>query len=137
MSSSRGFTLVEMLVASAVFAFGFAGVITMQTAAGTYAARANHLNMATQLTQNKMERLRSLPTAKLSTLASGTQTTYDADGLPTSKSGAGAPMYTVTLSFAPDSGRSYSWLDVGVVCDWQESDSSAHKVQLFGLVRLP
>lgn len=56
--SQAGFTLLETMVASAIFLIGMAGVFTLQTAIIKQNALANDLSVATNLAGEALEQLR-------------------------------------------------------------------------------
>jgi len=58
---SRGFSLIEVLIALAVLAVGLLAVARLQTAAINSLSFSRHLSTATQLAEQQIEFLRSLP----------------------------------------------------------------------------
>lgn len=92
----RGFTLVEVLVASAIFLTGFLGVTALQTQSALQLAAAGHKERATQIASSLVELGRLLPVADLLKLGASTQLGYSIEGVAlTSPSGA---FYTATVT---------------------------------------
>ncbi|MBE0595778.1 MAG: prepilin-type N-terminal cleavage/methylation domain-containing protein [Desulfuromonadales bacterium] len=60
-SSQAGFTLVEILIAMTIFAFGMLAVATLQITALTGNSAARGVTEANALAQNKLEELQSIP----------------------------------------------------------------------------
>lgn len=67
---SRGFTLIEVLVAMAVFGIGILGFLALQTATLTSRVHAQLMTSATELT---VARLNQLMLADSATLSAGTK----------------------------------------------------------------
>ena len=91
MSSRQGFTLVEVLVAVTVLGVGILGLVGSSAMVTRMIGRGRHTTMATQVAQERLERLRqrALSTATPCTaLANGTQTATT-DGLAESWTVAG------------------------------------------------
>jgi prepilin-type N-terminal cleavage/methylation domain-containing protein len=61
MKTNKGFTLVEVLVAMAVFSAALLALGRMQIVASQVSAAAGRLTRATALTQDKVEQLLALP----------------------------------------------------------------------------
>ena len=57
----RGFTLVEVMVALGILAFGILAVASMQSAALLGTSRSNAVTQATTVAMDRMERLLALP----------------------------------------------------------------------------
>lgn len=92
---TRGFTLIEVLVASAVFLAGFLGVTALQTQSARQLAAAGHKERATQIASSLVDLGRLLPTHDLLALGASTQLGYSIDGLALASS-LGA-FYTATV----------------------------------------
>ena len=60
-NDSRGFTLIEVLIAISVFAIGFLAVAAMQITANKSTRRAVAVTEATAIASDRMERLMALP----------------------------------------------------------------------------
>ena len=61
MKTNKGFTLVEVLVAMAVFSVALLQLGSMQIAASQVSSAAGRLTRATALAQDKIEQLQALP----------------------------------------------------------------------------
>jgi len=59
--TERGFTLVEVLVAMLIFAFGILAVINMQYVASQTNTRSRHVTEGMLIAQNRVEQLMALP----------------------------------------------------------------------------
>lgn len=75
----RSFTIVEVMVAAAVLALGFAGVITASQQGLQALDTARRLTAASQLMQSEMERLRLMSWMQLQALQDSGQTTVTLD----------------------------------------------------------
>ena len=60
-NNNQGFTLLEVLIASSVFAIGFLAVAAMQITANKSTRRAVEVTEATAIASDRMERLMALP----------------------------------------------------------------------------
>ena len=60
-NDSRGFTLIEVLIAISVFAIGFLAVAAMQITANKSTRRSVEFTEATAIASDRMERLMALP----------------------------------------------------------------------------
>jgi prepilin-type N-terminal cleavage/methylation domain-containing protein len=78
--SARGFTLVELLLASALIAVAVLSLITMSSTAAERVKRSGQTTSAVVLTQQRLEWLRSQPWTS-SVLAPGTTTEFFAGEL--------------------------------------------------------
>jgi prepilin-type N-terminal cleavage/methylation domain-containing protein len=61
----RGFTVVEVLIALLVLLIGMAGILSMQLTSVRATAFSRHATEASVLAEDKMEELRTMPTAAL------------------------------------------------------------------------
>jgi prepilin-type N-terminal cleavage/methylation domain-containing protein len=61
----RGFTVVEVLIALLVLLIGMAGILSMQLTSVQATAFSRHATEASVLAEDKMEELRTMPTAAL------------------------------------------------------------------------
>jgi type II secretion system protein I len=73
-----GFTLVEVLIAMAIFAIGIMAVFSLQFSAAKNSNGGNHITQATLLAQTKLEELKSVQ--DVTTLANGSENGIDAEG---------------------------------------------------------
>ena len=60
-NNNQGFTLIEILIATSIFAIGFLAVAAMQISASKSTRRAVEVTEATAIASDQMERLMSLP----------------------------------------------------------------------------
>jgi type IV pilus assembly protein PilV len=60
-NNSRGFTLLEVLIAISIFAIGFLAVAAMQITANKSTRRAVEVTEATAIASDRMERFMALP----------------------------------------------------------------------------
>ena len=60
-NSSRGFTLIEVLIAMSIFAIGFLAVAAMQITANKSTRLSVEVTEATAIASDRMERLMALP----------------------------------------------------------------------------
>ena len=90
-----GFTLIEILAATAIFLGGMTAVLTAQQAAQQVNAMAGHWTTAGMLGSNLIEHLRLLPSTQYAALAgAGIDYAYGLDGTLSQASGAPA-FYTL------------------------------------------
>ena len=77
---NRGFTLIEVLIAMAIFAIGILAVASLQLSNTKNNTTGNITTQATMLARQKLEELKTVP--DVTTLTSGTDTNnpLDADG---------------------------------------------------------
>ena len=84
-ATEKGFTLIEVLVAMAVFSLALLGLEKMHLTAIQVNATASRLTQATTLAQDKVERLMAMPyddPMLADTTATGSTTTYPNTGHP-------------------------------------------------------
>lgn len=74
---SKGFTLIEVLIAIAILAVGLLGMATLAGSIISYNQLAQHITTATALAQDKIEELRGSP---YDAVAEGTESNIDASG---------------------------------------------------------
>lgn len=112
MKNNDGFTLIELVVAILIFAVGILGVIKLQTHSIANASFGMHLTNATNLANNRIERIRglSLDHADLSLGA-------HAGGASTLQ---GVPYNTVWTVNTTGLGATAAARDVQVVVRWTE-----------------
>ena len=80
-TGNKGFTLIEVLVAMAIFAIGVLAVASMQYWSVRNTSSGNIMTLAANLARSQMETLKSVP--DISVLANGADPdTIDADGNP-------------------------------------------------------
>lgn len=118
---SRGFTLIEVMVAMAVFMLGFTGLLGLQFAAARHTRQANNISMASNLAADSLERQR---VADFDTIPSSASETYDRYG---DENGAPA-FYTVDTTSTLDGTGTYR--DVTVRVRWEYATGSEHSVEM-------
>jgi prepilin-type N-terminal cleavage/methylation domain-containing protein len=105
----RGFTMVEVLIALLILLLGMAGVLSLQLTSLEATAFSRHATEASVLAEDKMEALRTQPTA---TLVSDSDT-VDARGVP-DPNGLYAREWTVAAAGEDTSITvEVSWLEQG------------------------
>lgn len=109
-----GFTLIEVLVAVMLSLIGLAGVLGLQRASTRATGYSRHATEAAILGEDKLERLRTIPTADLA----GGSERLDAQGLV----GAGPYTRTWTVAWTADVA------DVAVVVSWFENGTEPHGI---------
>jgi len=72
----KGFTLVEVMVALGILAFGILAVASMQTASLVGTNKSNAVTQATTVAMDRMERLRGLPFSTWDTIPSPGDDSY-------------------------------------------------------------
>lgn len=82
--NESGFTLVEVLVAMAIFAIGILAVINMQLVASHTNLKARHITEGILVAQSKVEELRSATYDHISLTTNNADDTLDAANSPTS-----------------------------------------------------
>jgi prepilin-type N-terminal cleavage/methylation domain-containing protein len=109
-SSTRGFTLSEVVAAILLFSIGAIGVIGLASAVARMNDLADRVTVATRLAGNKIDDLLG---QKYSTLASGTDTVASF-----------VRTWNVTTSTVPDSKA------VRVTLNWQDLKGGQHQIAL-------
>jgi type IV pilus assembly protein PilV len=110
-----GFTILEVVMASAIFAIGILGVCALQTAALKTISSANYITAGTTNAQDKLEELLELPFSD-SDLSVGDHT----ESSPPSG-------YTITWTVAANTSSSKS---VAVTSAWQNINGMSVNTQL-------
>jgi type IV pilus assembly protein PilV len=110
-----GFTILEVVMASAIFAIGILGVCALQTAALKTISSANYITAGTTNAQDKLEELLELPFSD-SDLSVGDHT----ESSPPSG-------YTITWTVAANTSSSKS---VAVTSSWQNVNGMSVNSQL-------
>jgi type IV pilus modification protein PilV len=130
--AQRGFTLVEVLVALLVLAFGMMALAGFQTTLSQGSDLARQRTEATRLAQERMEALRSFEQI---TTASGKLAWQDL------ASGSDIPALTSNTAYARSwalsGGTSDAWRRVAVSVAWQDrsrSDGSSHLLTLNSMI---
>jgi len=117
MHNSQGFTLIEVLVASALVAIVTTGLLTMNIGSMKADTQASHASAATLLAQTKLEQMRILPRTDYSWGAGKhTEQSLKADG---SSGGTYTRESTVQLNYNNLSKLSR----VTVTVSWYESNN--------------
>jgi prepilin-type N-terminal cleavage/methylation domain-containing protein len=109
-----GFTLIEVLVAVMLSLIGLAGVLGLQRASSRATGYSRHATEAAILGEDKLERLRTVPTADLA----GGSEHVDAQGV----AGAGPYTRTWTVTWTGDIA------DLSVVVSWFEGGTEPHGI---------
>ena len=113
MQKNDGFTILEVMMTSAIFAIGILGVCALQTAAIKTISSANCITVGTTHAQDKLEELLELPFSD-SDLSIGDHTESN---LP----------YTITWSVAANTSSSKS---VAVTSSWKNINGMSVNSQL-------
>ena len=131
----RGFTLIEVMVASVFFVISLAAIFTLHVNASGMMVRAKGFDAATSILLNMSELIQVLAPQDVQTLlTTANGKGYDRNGIPLPKGSSGA-FYTLNTSLIPGSGT-YKHLTLKV--SWKESGSaSPHAITTDTLVNLP
>ena len=117
--SAGGFTLIELMMALTVLIIGIGGILVMHLSALHATAYSRHATEAAVLAEDKMEEIRTQPTAAL------------VDGSE-DVTAAGAPASPEELSF--NRAWTIAWNgalgDVNVTVSWLEGGNEPHAVAL-------
>jgi type IV pilus assembly protein PilV len=99
----KGFTLVEVMVALGILAFGILAVASMQSAALLGTSKSNAVTQATTVGMDRMERLLALPFSPTwdATPQNGDDTSAYFSGLPALPADVTSVTWEVTPGMAP------------------------------------
>ena len=111
LKANHGFTLIEVLIAIAVFSVGILAVASMQLVNTRNNTTANIMTQATMLARAQMEQLANSDIATSADLTPGTHA--DANN-PIDENGAAGGIYTRTWTVAAGSGPSSREIEVRV-----------------------
>lgn len=127
LKSDRGFTLLEMLIAMAIFLVGIMAYMQMQEYSTTSRGSSSRISQAVQLAQSEMERQ--------SSSVSAWHTTVTNSSVINSTHSVGPLNYNITTTVRGESnfisGGKSVW-DINVVVDW--GYSGFHSVRMQKLV---
>jgi len=113
----RGFTLIEVLVALGILAFGILAIASMQTTSLGGTSRSRNLTQATHVAMDQMEKLLPLSYSSLLTEdGSFTETYYDID-------------YDIDIDVEPNNGIDNT-ATVTVTVTWDEKGVERKPLQL-------
>lgn len=128
----RGFSLIEVMAASAIFGVGLAAIFSAFATATAMYEHQRHMTFAIHLTEAKMEELLLRPSSD-NELVAGTvfgPAWFDGRGFPAAAGCPGATSgtpaesttcrYRVTWSSAPVAGLKVSLRDTTVTTSWNE-----------------
>jgi type IV pilus assembly protein PilV len=110
----RGFTLVEVMVAMGILAFGILAIASMQTASLGGTSKANFVTEATSVAMNNIEQL--IPLSWNNALA--------ASGV------SNVGIYTITTTVTPDTPIPNNTMTITVQVDWEEKGVAKVPVSL-------
>ena len=117
-----GFTLLELMVSTAIFLIGFAGVIGLQSSSIHYNRIAGDISLASNLAANQIEVLRVTEYAAIV----DDEIIYDKFGRELDPSTeADQTRYTLTTSVAESLDASY--IDVTATVSWSYEDQGSSK----------
>jgi prepilin-type N-terminal cleavage/methylation domain-containing protein len=80
LKNQRAFTLIEILIAMAIFSIGILGMVSLQISTARNTKTGNVVTQAAMLARNQIETLKRV--TDVTTLASGTETDIDPQGNP-------------------------------------------------------
>ena len=100
----KGFTLIEIMVALGILAFGILAIASMQTSALSGTTRANFLTQASTVAMDRMEKL--MPLSWDQTVAEDDKTTQQG-------------IYTITTDVVTDD-PAVDTMTITVRVDWEE-----------------
>jgi prepilin-type N-terminal cleavage/methylation domain-containing protein len=117
--AARGFTMVELLCATAVFLLGLSGILSTHLTAKRTSTLAQHYTVATAIGANVLQLLQVLPPAQLlAATGAGGGLEYDIGGTRVVDGRAGRPFFHVATAATPTSAQS---THVRVAVSWTEA----------------
>lgn len=123
--ASRGFTLLETMLAMAVFLVGFVAIARMQLLSSQQLAAAGHKERATQLLASLVDVARVLPEAQLQGLRGTKVLQYDVDGRLLSAADVARTFYTLRATATVQSNFQVQVYSLAVDVRWTEPFSAA------------
>jgi len=119
---SRGFTLLEVVVAMLLLAIGLLSLMTLQIRAVHNNSFSNSLSVASCFARNQVEALRAASAANWNSVADGTFTNTVTDNDP----GTGATRMVFTRQWQIQTHASGRMRDVSVAVSWNQ-DGRTHQ----------
>ncbi len=118
-SASRGFTLIETLIALVILAFGLLGIASLTGITTRNNASGGHMTEAATFAQDKLEEIRTTPFANIN---SGNDTKMGAQGIQNARNwvvavSPGGNVKTVTLTINWADNYKHSIRMISVISD--------------------